>query len=311
MFNVENHISNCLKMLVSQTNQDFELILVNDGSTDNTQNIASSFSRYFKDFKIMSQQNCGSFAARLNGVSASSNQYVAFIDADDTVKNTFVEIITEHLNKSRLDILMFNSITVTKGRTFYSKKYDREHMDSKQYFTSLFKLDVSPVLWNKIIRRDLFTNVNKCKHKLSMGEDLLTTSSIINNADNIVLINDYLYTYSFYENSTSRGEFNESKLNQLETALNLHEQVLLGSLPKEQLRSYSLLHLAQSFFFVYWNIPNVIIEKRFLDSFKLNHEFSILPKKYKLLFYAVKHVRSPIFVRFIALSLSVIRKLRY
>lgn len=311
VFNAENYIANCLESLVSQTESDFELIIVNDGSFDNTMSIALSFTQYFKDFKVIEQENRGSFDARLTGITASNNRYVAFIDVDDTVKRTFIEVITKCINNNAPDILMFNNKVVRGDKVSYSRSYDFEHISREQYFERLFKLEISPVLWNKVIRRELFENVKRYKRKLSMGEDLLTTSSIVKNITKVDLINDYLYDYYLHDNSTSRGGFDNEKLNQLEVALSLHEEELLGIISKEKLNSYNLLHLATSFFFVYWNIPNLIIKQRFIDLFKLKHDFSILPKKYQALFATVQYTRSPTVVKLVALTLGIIRKFRY
>ena len=92
VYNIEGYIEKCLKSIVNQTYKNIEIIVVNDGSTDKSQNIIDSFKALYGD-KIISicQKNAGQSVARNVGVSRSSGEYIAFIDGDDYVESDYIE----------------------------------------------------------------------------------------------------------------------------------------------------------------------------------------------------------------------------
>ena len=90
-YNASKYIEKCLNSILSQTYKNFEIIVVNDGSTDNTLDILKKCSEQSDKIKIVAQKNKGVSAARNNGLEHAKGQYIAFVDADDTLEQEFLE----------------------------------------------------------------------------------------------------------------------------------------------------------------------------------------------------------------------------
>ncbi len=107
VYNIEGYIEKCLKSIVNQTYKNIEIIVVNDGSTDKSQNIIDSFKALYGD-KIISicQKNAGQSVARNVGVSRSSGEYIAFIDGDDYVESDYIEKLILTAEKEQAEVVV-------------------------------------------------------------------------------------------------------------------------------------------------------------------------------------------------------------
>lgn len=114
-YNAENTLSKTICDIVGQTYDDFELIIVNDGSTDKTQDICDEFLRKDKRIKVISQTNSGPSIARNNGVSVASSEYITFIDADDRVEKYYLEFLITALKQSKADMVCARTDRVKEG----------------------------------------------------------------------------------------------------------------------------------------------------------------------------------------------------
>ena len=104
VYNGEKYISECIESVLKQTFRDFEIIVINDGSTDNTAEIC----RKFKNIRYFYQENKGVSKAREKGLQVSKGEYITFIDSDDTIKSDFLE--TMLCEMENCDIVCCNSI---------------------------------------------------------------------------------------------------------------------------------------------------------------------------------------------------------
>jgi len=106
VYNSEKYLDDCLNSIFKQTNQDFEVICVNDGSTDKSLDILK---RYEEDIIIINQENMGLSVARNNGVKKSNGKYLIFVDSDDTIENKLLEKI-DVVSKNNPDLIRFGVI---------------------------------------------------------------------------------------------------------------------------------------------------------------------------------------------------------
>ena len=107
-YNVENYLDKCLESVVKQTYLNIEIIIVNDGSTDNTLNKCIKWSEIDKRIKYITQKNAGLSAARNTGIRHANGEYIMFIDSDDFVKNNMVEVLYKNLVNTKSDISICN-----------------------------------------------------------------------------------------------------------------------------------------------------------------------------------------------------------
>jgi glycosyltransferase involved in cell wall biosynthesis len=119
LYNVEKYLRECLDSIVAQTFRDFEVIMINDGSTDGSEQIAQEYVEKNPNFKLINQQNKGQSAARNLGLNHASGKYIYFLDSDDYIDQTLLEKTYEKAEKYQLELLNVCSYTFETG---YSEK---------------------------------------------------------------------------------------------------------------------------------------------------------------------------------------------
>ena len=103
-YNVENYIEDCLKSLINQTLKEIEIIVVNDGSTDNTFEIINKYANLDFRIKVISQENQGISVTRNNGIKIAKGEYIGFVDSDDWVDENYFEELYNTAKKFDADI---------------------------------------------------------------------------------------------------------------------------------------------------------------------------------------------------------------
>ncbi len=100
IYNIEKYLPSCLNSIIGQTYQDLEIILIDDGSTDNSGKIANDFAKKDHRIKVIHQKNAGQSAARNTGLAKATGKYISFIDADDEIAPNFIESLFHAYNAS-------------------------------------------------------------------------------------------------------------------------------------------------------------------------------------------------------------------
>ena len=129
VFNAEKYLSRCIKSVVGQTEQNIEIILVNDGSTDDSGKVCKSFANADSRIKYIEQENSGSQASRKHGVNAATGDYITFIDADDWIESDYYEKVCNQLEKNTPDIFCVGFTS----ENLNVKKYIYNNVDSGFY----------------------------------------------------------------------------------------------------------------------------------------------------------------------------------
>lgn len=99
VYNAGKHLSKCLKSILSQTYTDFELVIINDGSTDNSFEICKDFARLDKRIRIINKNNGGASSARNTGIESATGKWITFVDADDYLENCYLEVLDRACNE--------------------------------------------------------------------------------------------------------------------------------------------------------------------------------------------------------------------
>lgn len=199
VYNVYDYIEQCLKSVVNQTLKEIEVIVVNDGSPDNSQQIIDKYvKKYPKLIKSFIKENGGQGTARNLGLEYAKGKYVSFIDSDDYIDKNFAKEMYEKAEKEKSDIVVCDMVDVYKDKEIY------------QDCTNFKKLyQTTPSVCNKIFKKELFDEV-KFKGKM-WYEDLNIMLKIMNNIKKISVINKGYYRCNCRDNSTMRN--NNSKKN--------------------------------------------------------------------------------------------------
>lgn len=223
VYNVENYLNKCLNSLISQTSKDFEIIIVNDGSTDNSQLIIDTYKHNYPNIiKTYQKENGGLSDARNFGVERALGDFIIFVDSDDYIDITLLEKLTNVINiKGSPDVIGF-SLAATNGSDdiigtiqkpeFYNLPGDIaliKLINSKQYFEAACYYAYNRNFWNR----------NNFKYALgTYHEDFGLTPIILAKASKVTCINFIGYYYYQSQNSITRNnnlQIEEKKANDL------------------------------------------------------------------------------------------------
>lgn len=197
VYNAEKYIIRCLESVLHQTYENFEVLLIDDGSTDNSGKICDIYSQ--KDSRIYTyhQSNMGQSSARNKALMKAQGKYIVFIDADDYIADTLLEKTIPKMEKDDIDILIFqhNEITVN-GVVPFANEFEKRNVNinmlSIKEIRKLVLMDeISNLMWNKIYKRSVWENL-----RFPAGyyyEDLYICPELFLHAENVEYISNVLY----------------------------------------------------------------------------------------------------------------------
>lgn len=207
VYNSEKYLDDCLNSIFKQTNQDFEVICVNDGSTDKSLDILN---KYKDEIKIINQENQGVSLARNNGVKKASGKYIIFVDSDDTIENKLLEKI-DIVSKNNPDLIRFgaNRIIDDKQREIKAPKFN--NLNGKEAFKEIVKNEIidSPCLYAYLKEFYLKNNFEFMPNMYH--EDFGLIPKIIMLADKVTSIEYPGYNYIKRENSITTDNAKNTK----------------------------------------------------------------------------------------------------
>ena len=205
VYNVEAYLDNCIASLQAQDFADFEVICVNDGSTDRSRDILSKWESRFPQMKVIDRENGGLSAARNTGLQAATGDYVLFVDSDDWVESTMLKRVTEEVDDT--DILCFAC------RRSDNNTYDTlfpEQSDGWNYYNrhALEHREVPFVcVWQRCYRREFLEENNLRFCEGILHEDNEFTPRACLKSKRVKVIPNVLYNYRIRSGSimTTRG----------------------------------------------------------------------------------------------------------
>lgn len=200
VYNVEKYLSLCLDSLINQTLKDIEIIVINDGSTDNSLKIIEEYAQ--KDFriKVVNQENAGPSKARNEGLKIAVGEYITFVDSDDWVDNDFIEKLYYASKNNDCDI----SVASIIRKRPISQKYRIHYIEEKIFTTLSEKIQVCKIpvccyVWCKLYKKEILHD-----HMFESGkyfEDVLWLPEIIKRANKIITVPNINYYYRVNNNS--------------------------------------------------------------------------------------------------------------
>lgn len=211
IFNAETWLPRCISSLINQTYKNLEIILIDDGSNDNSYNICEFFAKSDSRIKIFRKENGGVSAARNFGIEKSNGKFLIFVDSDDYIKNDIVEkallnLKSEH-NLCMRNYILFNNVAKKEGPFLYLNKCSHKEMLlatlSRFNFPKKYNLGAYfRTVWGKIFNLDIIKKFNiTFNTDLYIGEDAIFLCKYLNYIKSIDIINEYGYFYRISENS--------------------------------------------------------------------------------------------------------------
>ena len=198
VYNVEEYVSKCIRSILQQTFKNYELIVVNDGSTDDSLGKLQQFSD--NRLKIIDQKNKGLSGARNTGIKHAVGKYITFIDSDDWISNDYLEVMINCAKKYNADIVSIKECIVDNENKYHYK--NRKFRIFKQNAAdALFGFFDTNYAWGKLIKRDIMTKYSIQFPEGRNYEDIGTMYKIYDHANIVVLSNRANYFYSVREGS--------------------------------------------------------------------------------------------------------------
>ena len=199
VYNVEKFIDKCLNSLVNQTLKEIEIIVVNDGTKDNSQKIIDKYVKKYPDkIKSYIKENGGQGSARNYGLEKANGEYIGYVDSDDFVEKDMYKKLYNKAKENNYDIVVCGNYNV-------SEDYQNKNIDTfiNNYNTDLENIFFGKMaVWNKIYKRDILIK-NKLEFKEKVWyEDLAFTLKAIMNSNTFAFIDEPLYDYLIREGST-------------------------------------------------------------------------------------------------------------
>ena len=204
VYNVKDYLDKCLNTLVNQTIKDIEIIIVNDGSTDDSYKIIDKYAKkYSKLIKVLNQQNQGVSDARNNGLKLATADYVMFVDSDDYLNLDAVEKAYKKITSEKADVVIFGNNVVNESGNIISATYPSQTIYNNELEKIIFG-NVCP--WNKIYKKSLIEKSDfKFRSKI-WYEDLDYSFKVFVESKKTSFLEENLYNYLIRPNSIMNNQ---------------------------------------------------------------------------------------------------------
>ena len=297
VYNVEQYLERCVDSIINQTYTNLEIILVNDGSTDNSGKLCDELAKKDERIRVIHKENGGLSDARNRGIEEANSDLVGFIDSDDYIDNDMYEILLKNLNNTDADLSMCALYDVYNN-TPEAQVTNKEtwELSSEQAIKMVMEAKIlSVTAVNKLYRKSLFTDLKFEVGKIA--EDAFIMIKLLDKCEKIVATNEKKYYYVHRENSITTQKFSTKFLNVIE-AYEQNSNIILEKYPK--LKDVAQTRMNWAYFYV-------------LDRLLLDDNYNDKELENKLISYLKNHrkdiLNDPLFTKgrkigFIALLLS-------
>lgn len=224
-YNVEKYIKKCLDSVLNQTYNDYEIIIINDGSTDNTSKLLESY-KSSKKIKIINQENKGLSNARNTGVSNAKGDYILFIDSDDFIEKELLEILNKTIKDE--DLIRFQ-IRILDETNKIIKEYKEEtfnNLNGIEAFNKLSKYNLVELAVCYAYKKDTFLKNNYKFEEKTYHEDFGLIPYIIISSKKVTSINYIGYNYLQRKNSIMNNTDYEKEIKKSNDVLKHYKNLI-------------------------------------------------------------------------------------
>lgn len=207
VYNASQYLKKCIESIQCQTYQNLEIILINDGSTDDSLEICGKYQRQDCRIKLIDQNNGGSVAARKAGLRAALGAYIGFVDADDSIEPDMFQTLYQKLKDFDVDFV--HSGMITNGRKYcdYEERIIDFSIQNRAEYIGGKVLETQEIiypLWSKLFKAELIKKAfQSLPDEQCYGEDLLCMCNYLSQCRNCYLLKDAFYHYRVREFSLS------------------------------------------------------------------------------------------------------------
>lgn len=234
VYNVEKYIRRCVESIYAQNYDDIEIILVDDGSKDNSGKICDELAEKDRRIKVVHKENCGCSMARNTGISLATGKYICFIDSDDEWFPNILNTLFAK-NKYDYDMMIYGAKTVTSDGEllgYERANEERSYRDLKEVRSFLENLLPEErswglnYIWNRIYKTSLIIE-NKISFDttLNLGEDFVFNCEVMKHLSSLYVSTDILYCYYKYFQNQLTMRFRNNELERRDTMFEAHKNL--------------------------------------------------------------------------------------
>lgn len=208
IYNVEKYLEECINSLLKQKNNNYEIILVDDGSFDNSPKICDDYAQNYANIKVIHKENGGLSDARNTGINLAKGDYLIFIDSDDYIcDENFLNDVSNLIDKDDCDVIVYGNKKIFEDNKVIEKNFYRK-IDNEDIVTSLIAQNYfKACAWDKIVKRELIIQNNLYFPIGRYSEDIEWCARLLSVIDfkKINVLNKNVYMYRQRENSITKN----------------------------------------------------------------------------------------------------------
>lgn len=217
IYNVEDYLRECLESVLSQTLKEFEIIVINDGSTDNSLSILMEYQNQFEHFILVNQTNKGLSAARNIGLRLAKGEFVYFLDSDDYITSNAMQLCYQEAKINDLDILIFDAKNFSNENLgvvpFFRPCLPTTVLQGGDFFIDFYSsIDYNAAVCYQFFRRSFLLNNDLKFYERIIHEDELFTFESLLMADRVKYVSMPLYYRRIRSGSITTGGVSEEKV---------------------------------------------------------------------------------------------------
>lgn len=245
IYNAEKYLEKCLESILKQTYINIELILINDGSTDNSDKICERYRKIDNRIKYFEQNNQGVSSARNKGMKESTGDFLIFVDADDYIEPNMIELLYTNAKENRCEIVICN-YNIVNANKIIQKEYliNSSIITSEEFIKYMLSEEYyQGYLWNKLIDKRIISNYRFDKD-ISIMEDLLFLLELSPKINKVYILKDeYLYYYVQHNSSA----LHKKNIQKITNSLMAYEKIL------DYINQNNLILLDDNYYYYVWN----------------------------------------------------------
>lgn len=212
VYNTQDYLEKCVNSILNQTYDNFELFLINDGSTDSSIEICKKFANNDKRVKLIDKKNEGVSKTRNLGIEQSTGDYITFIDSDDYVSSRFLEVLIYGFSKG-VDLsscgYKLTGMNLGFNDRYFLNKHNGKIISSQELLKGIIDTSKNKFQWfsvRNLYRKDIIDKYNiRFKEHLQLGEDCLFLINYVQNINSAFISSEELYMYYINSSSATRN----------------------------------------------------------------------------------------------------------
>lgn len=233
VYNSEKYLKQCLDSVVNQTLKNIEIIVINDGSTDNSLQIIQKYVNKYSNIKLINKQNEGCYKARNVGLEMATGEYIAFLDSDDYIESKIYEKLYLKAKDSNADIVSadYYILNDNKLKTVKLSSSLKLLEKTNNSLIGAEQIILDAIHWSRIFKKQMLVEKNiKFHSDIYMADDAFFHIVTMLNAKKIVYIPDILYTYRISRKGSITTSYDERNFDCIKVAKKIMDYAIANNM---------------------------------------------------------------------------------